>query len=156
MPAYVPEDGDLIWLTFDPQAGHEPAGRRPALVLSPRTYNHKSGLAVVCPATNQMKGYPFEVPVPRDCGVTGVFLADQVKSLDWKQRQAVKIGRVPLPTLNEVLARLAPLLGYLSPNSGGMPSKSPALSSAWRSAFRVGSSSDNPSPPSPSAATPFW
>ena len=112
MTAFVPDAGDLIWLTFDPQAGHEQAGRRPALVLSPKPYNRKSGLALVCPVTNQMKGYPFEVPAPRDCGVTGVFLADQVKSLDWKQRQAEKIGRVPLPTLNEVLARLAPLLGF--------------------------------------------
>ena len=112
MPAFVPDAGDLMWLTFDPQAGHEQAGRRPALVLSPKSYNQKSGLALVCPVTNRIKGYPFEVPVPRDCGVTGVFLADHVKSLDWKVRQAERIGSVPLPTLNEVLARLAPLLGY--------------------------------------------
>lgn len=112
MPAFVPDAGDLIRLTFDPQAGHEQAGRRPALVLSPKPYNQKSKLALVCPVTNQIKGYPFEVPVPRDCGVTGVFLADHVKSLDWKVRQAERIGSVPLPTLNEVLARLAPLLGY--------------------------------------------
>ena len=112
MPAFVPDAGDLIWLTFDPRAGHEQAGRRPALVLSPKSYNQKSGLALVCHVTNQMKGYPFEVPVPRDRGVTGVILADHVKSLDWKVRQAERIGRVPLSTLNEVLARLAPLLGY--------------------------------------------
>ena len=112
MTAFVPDAGDLIWLTFDSQAGHEQAGRRPALVLSPKPYNRKSGLALVCPVTNQMKGYPFEVPAPRDCGVTGVFLADQVKSLDWRQRQAERIGSVPSLTLNEVLARLAPLLGY--------------------------------------------
>lgn len=112
MPAFVPDAGDLIWLTFDPQAGHEQAGRRPALVLSPKSYNQKSGLALVCPVTNQMKGYPFEVPVPRDRGVMGIILADHVKSLDWKQRQAERIGSVPLSTLNEVLARLAPLLGY--------------------------------------------
>src|ERR1035441_6430336 len=109
MTAFVPDVGDLIWLTFDPQAGHEQAGRRPALVLSPKPYNQKSGLVLACPVTNQIKGYPFEVAVPRDCGVTGVFLADQVKSLDWKQRQAERIGRVPLPALDEVLARLAPL-----------------------------------------------
>jgi mRNA interferase MazF len=112
MPASVPDAGDLIWLTFDPQAGDEQAGRRPALVLSPKAYKRKSGLALVCPVTNHIKGYPFEVPVPRDCGVTGVFLADHVKSLDWKVRQAGWISRVPPPTLNEVLARLAPLLGY--------------------------------------------
>src|ERR1017187_3735858 len=112
MPASVPDAGDRSGLTFDPRAGHEQAGRRPALVLSPKPYNQKSGLALVFPVTNQMKGYPFEVPVPRDRGVTGVILADHVKSLDWKQRQAERIGSVPLFTLNEVLARLAPLLGY--------------------------------------------
>jgi mRNA interferase MazF len=112
MPFFVPDGGELVWLTFDPQAGHEQAGRRPALVLSPKSYNHKSGLALVCPVTSQIKGYPFEVPVPAGCRVNGVILADHVKSLDWKARRAERITRVPLPTLNEVLARLAPLLGY--------------------------------------------
>ncbi|HXI40578.1 MAG TPA: endoribonuclease MazF [Bryobacteraceae bacterium] len=112
MPAFVPDAGDLIWLTFDPQAGHEQAGRRPALVLSPKLYNQKAGLALVCPVTSQIKGYPFEVPVPAGCGVNGVILADHVKSADWKARQAMRIGRVPTLALNEVLARLAPLLGY--------------------------------------------
>jgi mRNA interferase MazF len=112
MPAFVPDAGDLVWLTFDPLAGHEQAGRRPALILSPKAYNQKSGLALVCPVSNQVKGYPFEVPMPAGCGVTGVTLADHVKSLDWKARQAAKIGRIPPQTLNEVLARLAPLLGY--------------------------------------------
>jgi mRNA interferase MazF len=112
MAAFVPDEGDLIWLTFDPQAGHEQSGRRPALVLSPKPYNQKSGLALVCPVTNQVKGYPFEVTVPGGCGATGVILSDHVKSLDWKARQAEKIGRVPKPTLDEVLARLVPLLGY--------------------------------------------
>jgi mRNA interferase MazF len=105
MPAFVPDAGDLIWLTFDPRAGHEQAGRRPALVLSPKSYNQKSGLALVCPVTNQMKGYPFEVPVPRDRGVTGVILADRVKSLDWKQRQAERLGSVPPSTLSEATER---------------------------------------------------
>jgi mRNA interferase MazF len=112
MPVFVPDAGDLIWLTFDPQAGHEQAGRRPALVLSPKPYNQKSGLALVCPVTSQIKGYPFEVPVPAGSGVDGVILADHVKSLDWKVRRAGRICRVPPSTLNEVLARLAPLLGY--------------------------------------------
>jgi len=112
MPAFVPDVGDLIWLTFDPQAGHEQAGRRPALVLSSRAYNQKSGLAVVCPVTSQIKGYPFEVPVPTGYGVKGAILADHVKSVDWKARRAGKIIRVPPSTLNEVLARLVPLLGY--------------------------------------------
>ena len=112
MSAFVPDAGDLIWLTFDPQAGHEQAGRRPALVLSRKAYNHKSGLALVCPVTSQVKGYPFEVPAPAGCGVAGVILVDQVKSIDWKARRAARIGRVPPSTLNEVLARMAPLLGY--------------------------------------------
>lgn len=110
--AACPSGGDLIWLTFDPQAGHEQAGRRPALVLSPKIYNQKSGLALVCPVTNQAKGYPFEVTVPGGHGVTGVILADQVKSVDWRARRAEKVGRCPPELLNEVLARLAPLLGY--------------------------------------------
>lgn len=109
--AYVPDGGDFIWLTFDPQAGHEQAGRRPALVLSPKIYNHKSGLALVCPVTNQAKGYPFEVTVPSGQGVTGVILADHVKSVDWKARRAEELGHCPIEVVNEVLARLAPLLG---------------------------------------------
>jgi mRNA interferase MazF len=107
MAGFVPDAGDLVWLTFDPQAG-----RRPALILSPKRYNQKSGLALACPATHQIKGYPFEVTVPAGCGVEGAILADHVKSLDWKARRATKIGRVPPETMNEVLARLAPLLGY--------------------------------------------
>ena len=112
MPAFVPDAGDLIWLTFESQAGHEQAGRRPALVLSPKPYNQKAGLAIVCPVTSQIKGYPFEVAVPAGCGVKGVILADHVKSVDWKARQAERIGRVTPLALNEVLARLAPLIGY--------------------------------------------
>jgi mRNA interferase MazF len=109
---FVPDAGDLIWLTFDPHAGHEQAGRRPALVLSPKSYNQKSGLALVCPVTNQIKGYPFEVQIPAGCGVSRAILVDQLKSLDWKARQASRIGIVPSGIVNEVLARLAPLLGY--------------------------------------------
>jgi mRNA interferase MazF len=109
---YVPTVGDLIWLSFDPQAGHEQAGRRPALVLSPKMYNHRSGLALVCPITNQAKGYPFEVTIPSGQGVTGVILVDQVRSVDWRVRRAEKLGCCPIDLLDEVLARLAPLLGY--------------------------------------------
>jgi mRNA interferase MazF len=112
MAAYIPEAGDIIWLTFDPQAGHEQAGRRPALVLSPKLYNQRSGLALVCPMTNQTKGYPFEVAVPGDHGISGVILADHVKSVDWRARRAEKLARCPKEVLNDVLARLAPLLGY--------------------------------------------
>ena len=110
--AYVPGAGDLVWLTFDPQAGREQAGRRPALVLSPRTYNAKSGLALVCPITNQVKGYPFEVAVPAADGATGVILADHVKSVDWKARRTEKLGRLSTETVDEVRSRLAPLLGF--------------------------------------------
>ena len=112
MPAFVPDAGDLIWLTFDPQAGREQAGRRPALVLSPRSYNQKSGLALLCPVTNHIKGYPFEVPLPPGCGAAGAILADHLKSVDWSARRAAKIGRIPSPVLDEVLAKLTPLLGY--------------------------------------------
>jgi len=108
----VPDTGDFAWLTFDPQAGREQAGRRPALVLSPAIYNGKSGLALVCPITSQVKGYPFEVAVPAGHGATGVILADHVKSVDWKARRAERAGRCPDETVDEVRARLAPLLGY--------------------------------------------
>jgi mRNA interferase MazF len=110
--SFIPDTGDLVWLDFDPQTGHEQAGRRPALVLSPKLYNQKSGLALLCPITNRSKGYSFEVSVPDGCGVSGVILADHVKSSDWKARNARRIGHVPQATVDEVLARLAPLLGY--------------------------------------------
>ena len=110
--AFVPEAGDVVWLTFDPQAGREQAGRRPALVLSPRMYNAKSALALVCPITNRAKGYPFEVAVPAGCGTTGVILADHVKSVDWKARRAEKLGHCTTEVIDEVRAKLAPLLGY--------------------------------------------
>jgi mRNA interferase MazF len=110
--AFVPDAGDFVWLTFDPQAGREQAGRRPALVLSPRIYNAKSGLALACPITGQVKGYPFEVAVPAGFGATGVILADRLKSIDWKARHAERLGRCTNEVMNEVRAKLAPLLGY--------------------------------------------
>jgi mRNA interferase MazF len=106
----VPERGDIVWINFSPQAGHEQRGRRPAMVLSPAIYNGKTGLALCCPITNQIKGYPFEVPVPDGLEVTGVILADQVKNLDWKVREAVLIGALPDATVNEVLLKLSALL----------------------------------------------
>jgi mRNA interferase MazF len=109
---FVPDAGDFVWLTFEPQAGREQAGRRPALVLSPKAYNARSGLALACPVTNQVKGYPFEVAVPAGHGVTGVILADHLKSIDWKARQAERLGRCTSEVMNEVRAKLAPLLGY--------------------------------------------
>ena len=108
--AYVPERGDAVWITLDPQAGHEQAGRRPALVLSPAAYNGRVGLALMCPITNQAKGYPFEVPLPAGMPVTGVVGADQVKSLDWRARKATRIGAVPDDVIERVLQRLQALL----------------------------------------------
>ena len=110
--AFVPDVGDFIRLTFDPQAGREQAGRRPALVLSPKLYNLRSGLLLACPITNQAKGYPFEVAVPTGAGVTGVILVDHLKSVDWKARQAERLGHSLDETMEEVRAKLAPLLGY--------------------------------------------
>ncbi len=107
---YLPERGDVVWLDFQPQAGHEQTGRRPAVVLSPRSYNGKVGLALLCPITTRLKGYPFEVAVPAGCGVKGVILSDQVKNLDWRARRAEFICRLPAPIIADVLARLATLI----------------------------------------------
>ena len=109
-PRYVPDVGDLIWLEFDPQSGHEQAGKRPGLVLSPAAYNGPSGLVIVCPVTNQAKGYPFEVPLPPGLRVRGVILADQVISLDWKARKASKSDVAPKEVMEDVLAKLSTLL----------------------------------------------
>jgi mRNA interferase MazF len=111
MRSYVPQAGDLIWLDFTAQAGREQAGRRPAVVLSPGIYNRSSRLAIVCPVTNQVKGYPFEVPLPDALPMTGVVLADHLRSLDWQVRRAEKAGRVSRQVMAEILERVAPLLG---------------------------------------------
>lgn len=108
--AYVPRRGDVVWITLNPQAGHEQAGRRPAVVLSPEEYNGKVGLAILCPVTNQVKGYPFEVKIPADLPVTGAILADQVKSLDWRVRNAELICALPSRVTSEVLQKIATLL----------------------------------------------
>ena len=108
---FVPDTGDFVWLTFDPQAGREQR-RRPALVLSPKIYNAKSGLMLVCPITNQAKGYPFEVPIPAGRIPTGVILADHIKIVDWKARKAESLGRCTGEVIAEVRASLAPILGY--------------------------------------------
>lgn len=106
----VPERGDLVWLTFHPQAGHEQAGRRPAVVLSPAAYNGKVGLALLCPITSRTKGYPFEVPLPDGSPVHGVVLADQIKSLDWRARRAERMGTLPGHVVSELLEKLGLLL----------------------------------------------
>ncbi len=108
--AYVPQRGDVVWLTFNPQAGHEEAGRRPALVLSPEAYNDKTSLAVMCPVTSQVKGYPFEVKLPAVLPVTGVILSDQVKNLDWRARKAEFACRVPNAVIDEVTEKLSLLI----------------------------------------------
>ena len=108
---YVPDAGDLIWLDFTPQAGREQAGRRPAVVLSPRSYNEKTSLAVVCPVTRHVKGYPFEVSLPAGSRIKGAILSDHLKNLDWRQRQAQKAGKIPRSILEHVRARVAALLG---------------------------------------------
>lgn len=106
---YIPEKGDVVWVSFDPQAGHEHSGHRPALVLSPANYNSKTGLMLCCPMTNQVKGYPFEVLVNGNAK-KGAILADQVKSMDWKAREAEKKGKVSKETLQEVLEKLNTIL----------------------------------------------
>ncbi len=109
--AYIPERGDVVWINFNPQARHEQAGHRPAVVLSPKAYNRKVGLAIFCPITNQEKGYPFEVSLPSNAGVTGVILSDQAKSLDWRVRKTKFISSLPAEMIDEVLAKLNTLLG---------------------------------------------
>ena len=108
--AYIPNSGDIVWITFNPQAGHEQAGRRPALVLSPAAYNGKVGLAILCPITSQIKGYPFEVLIPDGLKISGAILSDQVKNLDWKVRQAELVCQLPAETLDEVLQKLNTLV----------------------------------------------
>jgi len=109
-PQRVPERGDALWIDFDPQTGRERAGRRPAVVLSPAAYNGKVGLALLCPVTRQVKGYPFEVGIPGGLPVAGVILADQVKSLDWRRRNATLIAALPPATAAAVLRRVNALL----------------------------------------------
>ncbi len=107
---YVPSRGDLVWLSFDPHSGHEQAGHRPALVLSPHPYNRKTGLALVCPVTSKLKGYPYEVALPEGLNVSGAVLADQVKSLDWRSRRVSFAGRAPEEIVVDVVARTSTLL----------------------------------------------
>jgi mRNA interferase MazF len=107
---FVPERGDIVKMSFDPQSGHEQAGWRPALVVSPALYNRASSLALLCPITSRAKGYPFEIPLPDGLAVSGVVLADQIRSLDWRARKAKLVDRAPAPVVREVLARLEPLV----------------------------------------------
>jgi mRNA interferase MazF len=110
LAVYVPDRGDVVWLQFDPQAGHEQAGTRPALVLSPRLYNRKAGLGLFCPITSKAKGYPFEVSLPSDLPVHGVVLSDQVKSFDWRVRRARYACALNPLTLDEVIGKVLALI----------------------------------------------
>jgi mRNA interferase MazF len=111
--AYVPARGDLVWIELEGRVGHEQAGRRPALVISHTAYNKKVGLAVCCPITSQIKGYPFEVSLPDGLVVEGVVLADQVKSLDWRSRRATRISSVPSSVLDQVVARVIAMIAVV-------------------------------------------
>jgi mRNA interferase MazF len=108
---YVPDTGDLIWIDFTPHAGHEQAGRRPALVLSPALYNGKTGLAILCPITSHIKGYPFEVPLPHGQKIGGVVLSDHIKNLDWRARKAERSGIASPAVMAAVRSRIGLLLG---------------------------------------------
>lgn len=105
-----PDRGDLVWVSLNPQAGHEQAGRRPALIVSPAEYNGRVGLALMCPITSKAKGYPFEVPLPDNLKISGIVLSDQVKSLDWRAREAQVADVAPETTIAEVLGKLNALL----------------------------------------------
>jgi mRNA interferase MazF len=112
---YVPDRGELVWVTLNPIAGHEQAGRRPAIVISPRSYNRKTGLCVLCPATRQAKGYAFEVAIANPDGTTSVVLADHLRNVDWKARNIQLIHRVSEAEMSEVVARIEALL--ISPDA---------------------------------------
>jgi len=107
---FAPKRGNVVWLHFSPQTGHEQAGRRPAVVLSPEAYNQKTSLGLFCPITNQVKGYPFEVRLPSGLAVSGAVLCDQIKSLDWTARRAEFICDLPENTVEEILGKALALL----------------------------------------------
>ena len=106
MSVYIPRQGDVVWIDFDPQVGYEQAKRRPALVLSTTSFASQTNLAVVCPVTNTVRGHNFEIPVPDNSGVTGVIRADQVKSLDWRGRNTAFMCQLPLEIVAEVVGKV--------------------------------------------------
>jgi len=112
MDNYIPQRGDVVWIDIHPQTGHEQAGRRPAIVLSPKSYNDKVGLALLCPVTNRIKGYPFEVIVPSGLKTTGTILSDQIKSLDWRMRNTEYCDKVPETVVLEIFKKLSTLLRF--------------------------------------------
>jgi len=109
MNSYTPDRGDIVWINMNPP-GHEQAGRRPAIVLSPFDYNKKVGFVLFCPITNQIKGYPFEVGIPKGMKITGVILSDQVKSFDWRERQVEFVGKINESVIVEASKKLNTLL----------------------------------------------
>ncbi|MFN4905159.1 MAG: endoribonuclease MazF [Planctomycetota bacterium] len=109
-PTYIPDRGDFVWISLSPTSGHEQTGRRPALVISPRSYNRKTGLCVLCPATRQAKGYAFEVAIFRGDGSSGVVLSDHLRSVDWRARNIQFIHRVADSEISEVIAKIEALL----------------------------------------------
>lgn len=109
---YVPDSGDIVWLILNPQACHEQSGRRPALVISPKIYNEKTGLAIFCPITSQVKGYPFEVIIPEGFEIKGTILSDQIKYFDWKVREAEYIFALPKQLLKETQNKISTLLKF--------------------------------------------
>ncbi|NLO89482.1 MAG: endoribonuclease MazF [Clostridia bacterium] len=109
---YVPDKGDIVWMQFSPQAGHEQAGSRPAIIISPKAYNRKTGLALACPITSKVKGYPFEVKLPKGLGISGVVLADQIKNVDWVARSAQFVCKAPSGVIEQVLFKIYVLLDF--------------------------------------------
>ncbi len=109
-PVYIPKQGDIVWIDFTPQVGREQAGRRPAIIVSPFKYNRRVGLTLVCPITTKAKGYPFELALPEGLAVSGVVLADQVKSFDWRERNAEFICKAPPETTVDVITMLRTLM----------------------------------------------
>jgi len=108
--SYVPERGDVVWMDFDPQMGDEQAGRRPVLILSPQAYNSRIGMALCCPITIRVKGYIYEVTIPDGLNVRGVIMSDQIRSFDWRARDAEVLARLPKETIELVLAKLDTIL----------------------------------------------
>ena len=107
---FVPDRGDVVWVDMNPQAGHEQSGRRPAVVVSPKSYNAKVGLALLCPITSRVKGYAFEVPIPDGLAARGVILSDQIRNVDWRARNASFMGRLPPAIIRDTLAKLGTLI----------------------------------------------
>ncbi len=110
MPKYIPDKGDFVILTFDPQAGHEQMGRRPALVISNTLFNQHTGLALVCPITNTDRGIPFHICIPQDAGITGLVMVDQIKSVDFRARVVQFMEKAPPILMREVMAILEAIL----------------------------------------------